>query len=328
MRNIYIFVLCLGLIFESNLWADLDCPEESSVHIDTREMLPDGSPNPTYGQEITTGLCGCLGFDADAIVEGNKVTVTIKMVDHEPIRGIELDIYHNSNILTYSEVSHGSKIINQVDENGNPISPYNVIDENGDPRTMTLLGNSLEAGYVKILAYSTSRAMTTGNGSEGELAHVVYEVLEGSDTPEQITFYLGLANLPGTSMAPELLNVVCGFPDEENPVVVETTTLVGIDENQSIPDQYALHQNYPNPFNPVTQISFDIPQGGEHIMVNIYNILGQNVNTLMNGVVDPGSYTMDWNATDDLGNPVASGIYFYELRSPSFTARKKMLLIR
>ena len=100
------------------------------------------------------------------------------------------------------------------------------------------------------------------------------------------------------------------------------------DEDGTIPNQFALHQNYPNPFNPSTQISFDVPQGSEHVMLNVYNILGQNVSTLVNGVMSPGRYTMEWNATDEIGNPVASGIYFYELRSPSFTARKKMLLIR
>jgi len=63
-------------------------------------------------------------------------------------------------------------------------------------------------------------------------------------------------------------------------------------------------------------------------MINVYNILGQNVNTLVNEVLSPGSYTVDWNATDFMGNAVASGIYFYELRGNSFTARKKMLLIR
>ena len=63
-------------------------------------------------------------------------------------------------------------------------------------------------------------------------------------------------------------------------------------------------------------------------MLNIYNILGQNVNTLINEVLSPGAYKMEWDATDAFGSPVASGIYFYELRSKTFTARKKMLLIR
>jgi len=312
MRKLYSIILSTVLIV-SGAWADLDCPADSSVHVDTRTMLPDGSPNPTYGQEISTGLCGCIGFVDGAIVDGNEVTFIIRMVDNEPIRGIELDIYHDSDVLTYDGVDKGDKL-------------ENVTDEDGNPRTMTLLGNYLD-DRLKVLAYSTSRARTAGDGTEGDLVHVTYELAEGESLPSTVTFYLGLANLPGTSMDPELLNVVCGYPDEDNAITVSTSAL-GVDDNESIPNQFALHQNYPNPFNPSTQISFDIPEGGEYIMLNIYNILGQNVSTLVNGVMNPGRYTMDWNATDEIGNPVASGIYFYELRSESFTARKKMLLIR
>ena len=312
MRKLYSIILSTALMV-SGAWAELDCPADSSVHVDTRTMLPDGSPNPTYGQEITTGLCGCLGFVDGAIVDGNEVTFIIRMVDNEPIRGIELDIYHDSDVLTYDGVDKGDKL-------------DNVTDEDGNPRTMTLLGNYLD-DHLKVLAYSTSRARTAGDGTEGDLVHVTYDLTEGETLPSTVTFYLSLANLPGTSMDPELLNVVCGFPDEANPITVSTSAL-GVDDNESIPDYFALHQNYPNPFNPSTQISFDVPQGAEHIMLNVYNILGQNVSTLVNGVMNPGQYTMEWNATDEVGNPVASGIYFYELRSASFTARKKMLLIR
>ncbi len=312
MRKLYSIILSTALMV-SGAWAELDCPADSSVHVDTRTMLPDGSPNPTYGQEITTGLCGCLGFVDGAIVDGNEVTFIIRMVDNEPIRGIELDIYHDSDVLTYDGVDKGDKL-------------DNVTDEDGNPRTMTLLGNYLD-DHLKVLAYSTSRARTAGDGTEGDLVHVTYELTEGETLPSTVTFYLSLANLPGTSMDPELLNVVCGFPDEANPITVSTSALA-VDDNESIPDYFALHQNYPNPFNPSTQISFDVPQGAEHIMLNVYNILGQNVSTLVNGVMNPGQYTMEWNATDEVGNPVASGIYFYELRSASFTARKKMLLIR
>ena len=312
MRKIYGIILTSGLIV-SGAWADLDCPADSAIHLDTRTMLPDGSPNPTYGQEIATGLCGCLGYVDGAVVDGNEVTFTIRMVDNEPIRGIELDIYHDSDDLVYEGLDKGDKL-------------ENVVDEEGNPRTMTLLGNYLE-DHLKVLGYSTSRARTAGDGTEGDLIHVTYELADGASLPDQVTFYFGLANLPGTSMDPELLNVVCGYPDADNPVAVSTSAM-GIDGNETIPDEFALNQNYPNPFNPSTQISFDVPQGGEHIMLNIYNILGQNVSILVNGVMNPGTYTMEWNATDEAGNPVASGIYFYELRSSSFTARKKMLLIR
>ena len=301
------------IVFSNFALAELDCPADSSVHLDTRTMLPDGSPNPTYGQEINTGLCGCVSFVNGIMMNGNEVTFTLRILDNEPIRGIELDIYHDYPSLVYSGVTKGEKL-------------ENVTDEEGNPRTMTLLGNYLE-DHLKILAYSTSRARTSGDGLEGDLIHINYELMEGAELPSEVTFYLGLANLPGTSMDPELLNVVCGVPDENNPVVVETNALT-LDESLAIPTKFALHQNYPNPFNPSTQISFDIPEGSEVVTLNIYNILGKKVSTLLNNVMKPGKHKVEWNAIDSDGNPVASGIYFYELNTPSFIARKKMLLIR
>jgi hypothetical protein len=277
-------------------------------------MLPDGSPNPTYGLDITTGVCGCLGFVDGASVDGNQVTFTIRILDNEPIRGIELDIYHDNTDLVYSGLSKGIKL-------------EEVIDEDGNPRTMTLLGNYLE-DHLKVLAYSTSRARTAGDGGEGDLMHLTYELVEGASLPSEVTFYFGLANLPGTSMDPELLNVVCGYPDMNNPMVVSTQALVSVDDQQSVPVAFALNQNYPNPFNPSTQISFDIPEASELVSLSVYNILGQNINTLVSGSMNAGRYTQEWDATDELGSPVASGIYFYELRSSNFVSRKKMLLIR
>lgn len=311
MKSVKVILISFGML--SGLWADLDCPSDSSVHLDTRTMLPDGSPNPTYGIEIATGLCGCLGFVNGASVNGNEVTFTLRILDNEPIRGIELDIYHDNPDLVYSSLSKGVKL-------------EEVVDEEGNPRTMTLLGNYLE-DRLKVLAYSTSRARTSGDGGEGDLLHITYELVDGASLPNEVTFYFGLANLPGTSMDPELLNVVCGYPDMNNPMVVSTQAL-SVEDQMSVPDEFALNQNYPNPFNPSTQISFDIPITSDMVTLSVYNILGQNISTLVSGALNAGRYTQEWDANDEMGNPVASGIYFYELRSNNFVSRKKMLLIR
>ena len=140
MKILKIVLISVGL--STGVWANLNCPADSSVHLDTRTMLPDGSPNPTYGIEISTGLCGCLGFADGATIEGNEVTFTLRILDNEPIRGIELDIYHDNSDLVYSSLSKGTKL-------------DNVLDEEGNPRTMTLLGNYLE-DHLKVLAYSLS----------------------------------------------------------------------------------------------------------------------------------------------------------------------------
>ncbi|MFN3561880.1 MAG: T9SS type A sorting domain-containing protein, partial [Chloroherpetonaceae bacterium] len=89
-----------------------------------------------------------------------------------------------------------------------------------------------------------------------------------------------------------------------------------------LPFDYALDQNYPNPFNPVTTIQFSLAKTGK-VTLEIFNILGQKVGTLVDGTLAAGAYRYQWNATG-----MASGVYFYRLRSNEFVATKKMLLVK
>ena len=85
--------------------------------------------------------------------------------------------------------------------------------------------------------------------------------------------------------------------------------------------------NYPNPFNPETEIRYAIPIGGT-VELTVYNMVGQTVRTLVKGVMSAGEYSTKWNATDNNGQRVAAGIYFYSLTSPSGEVIKKMLLLK
>ena len=312
MKKIGSIFLTLILMVSSS-WADIDCPADSAYHVDMRTMLPDGSPNPTYGLEISTGLCACVNFINGVDITGSEITFTINIVDNEPIRGIELDIYHDFSDLTYSGVSRGDKLQGLVNDEGDPTSD------------MTILGNWVE-DHVKVLAYSVNRARTEGNGVEGNLLYLTYTLADGVSLPDNISFYFTIVNIPGTSLNPELLNVVCSYPSQDSPATVNTT-VASADEGSLLPSEYALFQNYPNPFNPSTQIAFDVPTS-EFVMLRVYNLLGQDVQTLINKSMTPGRYTVEWNGSDMLNNDVASGVYFYELRGESFISRKKMLLIR
>jgi len=312
MKKAGLISIALILMVTSS-WADINCPADSSYHIDMRTMLPDGSPNPTYGLEISTGMCACVDFINGVDITGSEVTFTINIVDNEPIRGIELDIFHDFADLTYSGVSRGEKLQDLVNDEGNPTSD------------MTILGNWIE-DHVKVLAYSVNRARTEGNGMEGNLLYLAYTLADGASLPENISFYFTVVNIPGTSLNPELLNVVCSYPSQDSPAVVNTT-VASADRGSILPSEYALFQNYPNPFNPSTQITFDVP-ASEFVMLRVFNLLGQDVHTLINKAMTPGRYTVEWNGNDMLNNEVASGVYFYELRGKSFISRKKMLLIR
>ncbi len=102
-----------------------------------------------------------------------------------------------------------------------------------------------------------------------------------------------------------------------------------IDNTQILPTAFALNQNYPNPFNPETRIAFDIPANWTAPMtLRIYNMQGQLVQTLVDGVMTPGRHEVLWNGRDANGQPVATGMYFYQILSGNVKAVKKMQMVK
>ncbi len=94
-----------------------------------------------------------------------------------------------------------------------------------------------------------------------------------------------------------------------------------------VPVEYALGQNYPNPFNPTTRISYTIADRGL-VSIDVFDILGRQVATLVNEVQPAGSYEITWNGRNTENLPVTSGVYFYRLRSGSFAKTNKMVLLK
>ncbi len=93
------------------------------------------------------------------------------------------------------------------------------------------------------------------------------------------------------------------------------------------PAQFILEKNYPNPFNPVTTIEFTVPRSAE-VVINIYNMLGQKVRTLVDANLSSGKHTAVWNGQSDAGVPLSSGLYFYRLTSGSTVLVKRMMLLK
>ena len=94
-----------------------------------------------------------------------------------------------------------------------------------------------------------------------------------------------------------------------------------------IPEEFKLCQNYPNPFNNNTVIEFRIPESAL-IGLKIYNLIGQEVKTLVSENYNAGTYKIEWDGTNNEGIRVNSGIYFYRLKAGSFTSLKKMVLLK
>ncbi len=94
-----------------------------------------------------------------------------------------------------------------------------------------------------------------------------------------------------------------------------------------VPEQFFISQNYPNPFNPATTISYGLPDDAD-VRIEIYNILGQNVRTLVDEHQAAGYRSVIWDGNDDSGNQVSTGVYFYRIEAGVFNASRKMLLIK
>ncbi|OUX31558.1 MAG: hypothetical protein CBE24_04955, partial [bacterium TMED264] len=98
-------------------------------------------------------------------------------------------------------------------------------------------------------------------------------------------------------------------------------------EESNLPDVFALHNNYPNPFNPVTNITYDVPEVAD-VKLEIFNVMGQKVRTLASGSHQPGRYRVVWNATNDFGAGLSSGMYIYKIQAGDFISVKKLVLMK
>jgi hypothetical protein len=109
--------------------------------------------------------------------------------------------------------------------------------------------------------------------------------------------------------------------------LINTVTRTNSSEVKVIPGAFALHQNFPNPFNPSTEIRFDLPEAG-NVDLAIYNLMGQKIRILASDNMTPGYHAIMWDGTSDIGNQVATGMYFYSIQSNEFQATKKMLFLK
>ncbi|MCD6204516.1 MAG: T9SS type A sorting domain-containing protein [Candidatus Marinimicrobia bacterium] len=94
-----------------------------------------------------------------------------------------------------------------------------------------------------------------------------------------------------------------------------------------LPTEFRLYQNYPNPFNAETLIRFDLPQES-HVILEIFDLLGRKVTTLLNEKRQPGTYRLQWNGLDGKGREMATGIYFYSIQTDNFQYLRKMALVK
>ena len=97
--------------------------------------------------------------------------------------------------------------------------------------------------------------------------------------------------------------------------------------SSAIPETFALHQNFPNPFNPITTLGYGLPKGSD-VRLAIFDMLGNEVATLVNSHQQAGFKSVQWDGTGSMGRAVSAGVYLYRIEAGEFVETKKMLLLK
>jgi photosystem II stability/assembly factor-like uncharacterized protein len=194
------------------------------------------------------------------------------------------------------------------------------------PNTTQINLGTVQVGTTKIdsiIITNTGNALLTIDSTLWQNSDIVITPTSATLYPMEtlkINIYFTPQN-PGTLNTYIIFYNNSGSSPDSIQVIADVVTEVA-SENE-IPKNFSLYQNYPNPFNPETEIKFDIPQS-THIKLEIFNVLGQKVTTLLDNFFEAGRYTYKWNATG-----FSSGIYFYRIVTDAgFTSIKKGVLLK
>ena len=195
------------------------------------------------------------------------------------------------------------------------------VNMNYDREALTFTG-IVKGDFLKSDSYSFP---VVREGSVG-LANSVYgeSIFSGTGILAEVMF---TANYDGVFTADmlgfESVSVVnAGFFNEN--IIGEAITLI---DSSDIPVAFALGQNFPNPFNPTTMIGFSVPENG-YVSIEVFDILGRHVRTLVSKNYSAGNYSVIWDATDMSGNVVSNGVYFYTIEAGNFHVTKRMLFLK
>jgi len=202
----------------------------------------------------------------------------------------------------------------------------------GDINDVEIL--SADKGYAIVTDASFNQMLVSFNPSTGERIAKLYE--PGAYVLNDIELAPGrelfLCDQTTTNPGLRIWDTRTDTQITTHPIDVglrpfEVCFSVPVQTAAETPAVAVLAQNYPNPFNPSTTIKYDMKEKGL-VTLKIYNVAGRLVRTLVNGVMDAGTYSLAWDGRNNTGADVASGIYFYKMETKDFSQTKKMVMLR
>jgi hypothetical protein len=297
----------------------------SNYLIDTTTRIvsinPPTSTKTTFADTLAIGIYPQFVAGHINVVESPPVpdSVWVQHVTGSPGQLVNVEVYGYNSLsldtlnlaLEYSsdDIVYANTIFDGTRSSG---AASNVVLVNTDIRQV-------------LITINFNQATPLDSGS-GILAIMQFDIKPDAaygDVVIDSTRYLGAQSLEfsplvGTSYTPYFTPGM---------VTISENTSVDDDNRVALPMEYSLKQNYPNPFNPMTEISFDLPRAG-NVQLNVYNILGRKVTTLINDYLAAGRHSVTFNGTNDDGSSLASGIYLYRLITEEFVDSKKMTLMK
>jgi hypothetical protein len=188
--------------------------------------------------------------------------------------------------------------------------------------TGTLVNASLPIPYDLALiahtgdGYSGYRASTMVDRNTGNYVLILCDGVWTIDPP----------NLQNRQAPTPPVITINEVPDTVR-VVDIVYTVLGVDNTDQLPTQFNLMQNYPNPFNSSTAIEFNLA-AKTHVTIEVVNLLGEKVKTLIDKDTPAGTHRVNWNGTDNSNKTVSSGLYLYRIKAGNFDQTRKMLLLK
>jgi len=277
-----------------------------------------------YGK-AEEGLNQVAYFSKDQLADGMRM---VQLLNLEPETAYLYEVVSDG--VTYNDNGQPFTLLTAKIGIGQPYTVFGrVIDQDGNPLARTLVYLEAKRGENRstpLAAITDDRGYWNANLANLKSAEgLVYNWNVGDEL--RVT-----AIHKNTSLT---FRTLVSGESPQNVVKVKDPTTETASKKEvsrvSLPKSFALGQNFPNPFNPSTTIAFDIPENREEgvdVQLNIYNIRGQLVRSLVNEVKTPGHYSVQWNGMNEKGDVVSSGVYFYRIKAGDYTATRKMVLLK
>jgi hypothetical protein len=289
-------------------------------------VVDNGSKTPPYGYSLTT-------YDY-SVVMNNFTTDTVEAIFFTGNKSFSYERNSATQTQTDRLFVDGGVSASNPDAQSKTVKLLNLINETTQEklfvaRSLELAQNDSvkienpDSNKIKLISYGTAKdynielnyVTENGVGRFGD-----YNIQLSANTSH--TFVPVWTDITNTNLT-VLVDIGNDETIDDTLYLQNQLTGVGDDEGSLLtPDSYNLAQNYPNPFNPTTTIQYSIPRRS-NVTLKVYDVLGNEVTTLVNEEKPAGSYEVEFNASK-----LSSGIYFYELQAGSFVETKKMILIR